>query len=364
MFLESLRIVNFRNLKNVKVNFSNINIFYGGNAQGKTNLLESIYFLFTGKSFRTFQEKELINWRENYSYIKGKVFWQEQNIFIESALSINGEKRIKINQKIVRRERELIFLFPLVLFTQDEVQSIREEPARRRVLLDRLISTLYYPYNKVLIDYQKALYQRNLILKNPERKKDLETWNMLIIEKGSNILYYRLSVLKEIEKHIKEVSKELLGKEVLEIEYQGSIPLDNNDEKRIKESFEKSLKISEKEDLLKKYTTLGPHRDDIIFYWKKNGDRYSLRNFGSRGERKMAFLIWKLSEVRLLSEKRKEKAILLIDDLFAELDEEKQEIVWNSIKNFQVFITTAYKLKILEKFPFFEVISGEVYYYA
>ena len=264
----------------------------------------------------------------------------------------------------MRRERELIFLFPLVLFTQDEVQSIREEPARRRVLLDRLISTLYYPYNKVLIDYQKALYQRNLILKNPERKKDLETWNMLIIEKGSNILYYRLSVLKEIEKHIKEVSKELLGKEVLEIEYQGSIPLDNNDEKRIKESFEKSLKISEKEDLLKKYTTLGPHRDDIIFYWKKNGDRYSLRNFGSRGERKMAFLIWKLSEVRLLSEKRKEKAILLIDDLFAELDEEKQEIVWNSIKNFQVFITTAYKLKILEKFPFFEVISGEVYYYA
>lgn len=364
MYLDNLRIVNFRNLKNLNLSFKDINIFFGGNAQGKTNLLESIYFIFTGKSFRTSIEKELINWKEDFSYLKGRVYWQGQEILIESALSTNGEKKIKINQKVLKRQKDLIFLFPLVIFTQEEVQSIREEPVKRRYLLDRFISTLYYSYNKSLIEYQRALYQRNLILKSPKRKEDLESWNMLIIEKGSNILYYRLSVLKEMEKYIKEVSKELLGEEVLEIEYQGSILLDCIDEKRIKESFEKSLKISEKEDLLKRYTTLGPHRDDIIFYWKKNNGRYSLRNFGSGGERKMAFLIWKLSEVKLLSEKRKEKAILLIDDLFAELDEERQEIVWKSIKNFQIFLTTAYKLKILREFPFFEVVLGEVYYHA
>ncbi len=364
MFLEKLRVVNFRNIKNIEVNFSQINILYGKNSQGKTNLLESIYFLFTGKSFRTFIEKELIKWREDFLYIKGNVFWQERNILLESALNTSGEKKMKINQKNVKRQRELIYLFPIILFTQEEVSKIKEEPSKRRFLLDRFISTLFYSYNKVLIEYQKALYQRNLFLRNYQKEKELEVWNKILIEKGSNILWYRLSTLKEIEKYLREISKKLLGEEVLEVEYRGSFSFNSFDETRIKESFEETLIYSQANDLEKKYTSIGPHRDDLIFYWKKDGERYNLKNFGSGGERKMAFLIWKLSELKLLSEKRKEKAILLIDDLFSELDEEKQEILWNSIKEYQVFITSAHKLKILENLPFFEVISGEVYYRA
>ncbi|MEN2984166.1 MAG: DNA replication and repair protein RecF [Dictyoglomaceae bacterium] len=364
MFLEKLKVINFRNLKNIELNFLQVNIIYGKNAQGKTNLLESIYFLFTGRSFRTFLEKELIRWKEEFLYIKGNVFWQGQNILLESALSIYGDKKMKINQKIVKKQRELTYLFPLVLFTQEEVLRIKEEPAKRRFLLDRFISTLVYSYNKTLIEYQKALYQRNLLLRNSQDNRDLEAWNKILIEKGSNILWHRLITLKEMEKYIKDVSNELLGENVLEIEYKISFPLDDYSEKKIKESFEKGLINSQKNDLNKKYTTIGPHRDDIVFYWTKNGERYELKNFGSGGERKMAFLIWKLSELRLLSEKRKEKAILLIDDLFSELDDEKQKIVWNSIKDFQVFITSSYNMEILKKFPFFEIIDGEVYYHA
>lgn len=364
MFLEKLKVINFRNLRNVEVNFSQVNILYGKNAQGKSNLLESIYFLFTGKSFRTFLEKELIRWKEEFLYVKGDVFWQGQNILLESALNIYGDKKMKINQKNVKKQRELIYLFPLIIFTQEEVLRIKEEPAKRRFLLDRFISTLFYSYNKALTEYQKILYQRNVFLRNLQKNKELEVWNKILIEKGSRILLYRLSILKEIEKYIKEVSRELLGEEILEIEYKSSFPLSNSDEKEIIESFEKNLIDSQINDLEKKYTTIGPHRDDLIFYWKKNGEKYNLKNFGSDGERKMAFFIWKLSELRLLSEKRKEKAILLIDDLFSELDEEKQRIIWNSIKNFQVFITTPYKLKVLENFPFFEIISGEVFYHA
>ncbi|MCX7845305.1 MAG: DNA replication and repair protein RecF [Dictyoglomaceae bacterium] len=364
MFLEKIRVINFRNLKNIEIDFSQINILYGKNAQGKTNLLESIYFLFTGKSFRTFMEKELVRWKEEFLYIKGNVYWQGQNILVESALNIYGDKKMKINQKIVRKQKELIYLFPLILFTHEEVLRIKEEPAKRRFLLDRFLATLFYSYNKALNEYQKALYQRNLFLRNLQNNKELEVWNKILVEKGSNILWYRLSTLKEMEKHIKDVSEELLGEDVLEIEYKSSFSLDDYNEKKIKESFEKNLIDSQSNDLEKKYTNIGPHRDDVVFYWKKNGERYNLKNFGSGGERKIAFFIWKLAELRLLSEKRKEKAILLIDDLFSELDEDKQKIFWTFIKDFQIFITSTYKLKILENFPFFEIISGEVYYHA
>lgn len=362
MFLKNLKLVNFRNLKNSEITFSKINIFYGGNAQGKTSILEAIYFLFTGKSFRTFIDEELIKWNEEYSYLKGEVLWQEQDILIESALSIHGDKKIKINQKIVKKQKELTFLFPIVIFTQDEVFTIKDEPSARRFLLDRFISILHYPYNKILIDYQKALYQRNLLLKKFERLKDIKLWDNILIEKGSLILNYRLSVIKEMEENIKDISRNLLGEEELEIEYYSSIPIVDNDEKNIKNSFQKFLEESYEKDIEKKYTTIGPHRDDIIFYWRRNNTRYNLKKFGSGGERKMASLIWKLSEVKLLSEKRKEKAILLIDDLFSELDYEKQNIVWNAIKDFQIFLTSAYKLDIFKNFNIFEVNCGEVKY--
>lgn len=360
MILKKLKVVNFRNLKNVEVDFIKVNILYGENAQGKTNLIESIYYLLTGRSFRTFFDKELIKWGEEYAYIKGNLDWQEQDILIESALNIQGEKRIKINQKTVKRQKELVYLFPVVIFTQDDIQSIKDEPLKRRQMFDRFLSILNFQYYKNLLEYNKILYQRNIVLKSPDKLKDLDVWDNLLIEKGSNLIYHRLYVLKELERYISEISKKILGREALKVKYICSFTVDDIDLDSIKRDFEESLSKQRKEDINKKYTSVGPHRDDIIFYWLREDREYSLRNFGSGGERKIAFLIWKLSELKLLSEKRREKAILLIDDLFAELDDEKKEIVWNSIKDFQVFITTAYKLKFLEDQPYFEINSGKV----
>ncbi|MFN3699304.1 MAG: DNA replication/repair protein RecF, partial [Dictyoglomus sp.] len=335
MFLEELKVVNFRNLKNLNLRFSEVNIFYGENAQGKTNLLESIYFLFSGKSFRTKYEKELVRWGEESFYIKGNVKWQSQNLILEVALS-QDTKKIKINQKNLKRQKDMVFLFPLVLFSQEEIEYFKKGPSQRRFLLNRFLSTLSYKYHKTLSEYYKVLYQRNLTLKN---NRDVSIWNSSLIKLGSYILLERVRLIKEIKETIKEVSRSLLGVNFLDIDYFSTIPISESEEEILR-NFELKLKETEEEEKRKRYTLVGPHRDDLILKIIKDELKYDLKRFGSAGEKKLGYIIWKLSQVKILSDKRKEKPIFLLDDLFGDLDEKKQEIVWEGIKSFQIFIST------------------------
>jgi len=356
LFLESLKVINFRNLKNINLDFFNVNIFYGENAQGKTNLLESIYFLFLCRSFRTRYEKELIKWGEESFYLKGNLQWQGQILVLESALS-KDDKKIKINQKILKKQKDLVFLFPLVLFSHDEIENFKEGPSQRRYLLNSFLSTLSYRYYKALLEYHKVLYQRNLTLKGGS--SDIEMWIGPLIKSGTLVLWERLKIIDEIKEIAKEISISLLGKEFLEVEYLSSIPLEDSEEE-ISENFEKALREVRNDDIMKGYSTVGPHRDDLILFVKKDNVRYDLRKFASSGEIKLAFIIWQLSEIKILSERRKEKPILLIDDLFGDLDEKKQKIVWNGIQDFQIFMSMTAKVDFLKEYPHFCVKNGEV----
>lgn len=355
MRLIDLKVINFRNLKNLNLNFFDVNIFYGENAQGKTNILEGIYFLFSGKSFRTKNEKEIIRWGEESFYLKGNVDWQSQNLILETALS-GEEKRIKINQKNLKRYRDMVFLFPIILFSQEEIENFKKGPSQRRYLLNRFISTLSYKYHKALSEYYKTLYQRNLTLKN---ERDVSLWNSTLIRLGGYILFERRNVIEEIKRKVKEVSNNLLGRDFLEVEYLSTVPLGDSEEEMLK-NFETMLKEKEWEEKRKKYTLVGPHRDDVILRVIKDDVKYDLRKFGSAGEKKLGYIIWKLAQVEILSENRKEKPILLIDDLFGDLDEDKQRKVWDGIKNFQIFLTTPIRIEFLEDFPHFLVKNGEV----
>lgn len=355
MFLEELKAVNFRNIKNLNLKFFDVNIFFGENAQGKTNILESIYFLFSGRSFRTKYDKELIKWGEDSFYIKGNVHWQSQNLMLEVALS-QDVKKIKINQKNLKKQKDMVFLFPLVLFSQEEIENFRKGPSQRRHLLDRFLCTLSYKYHRALSEYYKVLYQRNLTLKN---NRDVSIWNSSLIKLGSFILSERYKLIKEIKIIISEISNSLLGSEFLDIEYSSTISLSNSEED-ITKDFELKIKEMEEEEKRKKYTLVGPHRDDLILRIVRDDISYDLRKFGSTGEKKLGYIIWKLSQVKILSERRKERPILLIDDLFGDLDESKQEIVWEGIKNFQVFLSTPVKISFLKGYPYFYVRNGEV----
>lgn len=355
MRLIDLRVVNFRNLKNLNLNFFDVNIFYGENAQGKTNILESIYFLFSGKSFRTKNEREIIRWGEESFYLRGDVNWQNQNLVLESALS-ELEKKIKINQKNLKRYRDMVFLFPIILFFQEEIENFKKGPSQRRYLFNRFISTLSYKYHKALSEYYKTLYQRNLTLKSG---RDVSVWNSTLIKLGSYILFQRLSIVEEIKSKVMEVSNKLLEKNFLEIEYISTVPLGDSEEE-IAKNFEVMLKEKEAEEKKKGYTLVGPHRDDIVLRIIRDDIQYDLRKYGSAGEKKLGYIIWKLAQVEILSEKRKEKPILLIDDLFGDLDEYKQKRVWDGIKDFQLFLTTPIKIEFLKDFPHFLVKNGEV----
>ena len=357
MFLENLKIVNFRNLKNVNLDFFNVNIFYGENAQGKTNLLESIYYLFLCKSFRTRFEKELIRWGEESFYLKGNLHWQGQTLVLESALS-KDNKKIKINQKTLKKQKDMVFLFPLVLFSHNEIENFKEGPSQRRYLLNSFLSTLSYKYYKALLEYHKVLYQRNLTLKGGS--SDVEIWNGPLVKSGTLVLWERLKIINEIKEIAKEISIALLGKEFLEIEYFSSIPLGNSEEE-ISKNFEKALREVKNRDSIRGYSTVGPHRDDLILFVKKDNVRYDLRKFASSGEVKLAFIIWQLSEIKILSERRKEKPIRLIDDLFGDLDEKKQKIVWNGIQDFQIFMSMTAEVDFLKEYAHFYVKNGEVF---
>jgi len=249
LFLEELKAVNFRNIKNLNLKFFDVNIFFGENAQGKTNILESIYFLFSGRSFRTKYDKELIKWGEDSFYIKGNVHWQSQNLMLEVALS-QDVKKIKINQKNLKKQKDMVFLFPLVLFSQEEIENFRKGPSQRRHLLDRFLCTLSYKYHRALSEYYKVLYQRNLTLKN---NRDVSIWNSSLIKLGSFILSERYKLIKEIKITISEISNSLLGSEFLDIEYSSTISLSDSEED-ITKDFELKIKEMEEEEKRKKYT--------------------------------------------------------------------------------------------------------------
>ena len=350
MYIEKINLQNFRNyLKEQIILSPKINIFYGDNAQGKTNILEAIFLSAFGKSFRTNKEKELINIGQEF--LQEEIFYQKSDRTGKIKITIADKKQIEINGIKIKKLSELLGNLNIVIFTPDDIQILKEGPAQRRKFLDMMIGQLRPNYVYQLNNYKNTIEQRNNYLRQikEEHKPEemLEIWDEKLAEYAINICQYRIEFIEKIKNKIKEIHTQITNEE-LKIEY--------ITECEKKENYLALLKQRRKLDIIKGYTTKGIHRDDFKIFI--NGKEIGI--YGSQGQHRTAILSLKLAELYVIYDEIGEYPILLLDDFMSELDEKRRKSFLENIKNTQVIITCTDKMEIKNS-KIFYVKNGEIF---
>lgn len=328
MFIKEIYLKNFRNYEEQKIELNeNINVFYGNNAQGKTNILEALYFCALGRSFRTYKESELINFKGEDSTIKIKYEKNNRDNNIEISLNKKNNKVIKLNDIKLSKNSELVGNINLVIFSPDDIMILKEGPALRRKFLDILISQLKPKYLHELNQYNKVLEQRNAMLKN-KTLETIEVWNEQLATQAEKIYKYRKEYIEKLQEKLTYIHPGLTeNKETIQIKYETTF--------KDKESFIKKLNENLNLDILRGYTSIGPHRED--FEISINGKSVNL--YGSQGQHRTAILALKIAELNIIKEEIGENPVLLLDDVTSELDEHRVLAIFEVIKDYQVLIT-------------------------
>ncbi|HAN44435.1 MAG TPA: DNA replication/repair protein RecF [Ruminococcaceae bacterium] len=337
MKINSLRIENFRNIENMQLNpCSGVNIIYGDNAQGKTNLIESIW-LFTGaKSFRQAKDSELVKFGCEAANLNMKFFAKEREQ--TARISLAEKKRAFLNDIQLNSVTGLAEEFYAVVFSPVHLSLVKEGPALRRRFLDTAICQLKPKYIKLISDYTRVISQRNSLLKDiyyhAQLIDTLDIWDEHIVSLSASIIKMRKSYIAMLKKYACEAYKGISNsKEMLELEYTCSFKEENEAELKIK--IAKELKKSRAEDIKSGVTSLGPHRDDIEI--KING--ISARQFGSQGQQRSCVLALKLAECEIIHNITGEQPVVLLDDVMSELDSSRRDYLLNNLAERQVFIT-------------------------
>lgn len=337
MYLNEIQLQNFRNYETQNVKFHpKVNIITGNNAQGKTNLLEAIYIMSLGKSFRTNRDSEMIGFDKDYCSAKSITVKNNDQIEIEIRYSVK-QKQIKIDGVPMQKNIDLLEHVYTVIFSPEDLKIVKGEPEKRRKFIDRELCQLKPIYYKNLGRYKKIIQHRNILLKNKELDKQvLDVWNEELVEYGSRIILERNYFIQKLNRISKDLHHKITnGKENLEIFYESNLSV-GFDLKEQKEVFLDALQKNIKNDLFHGSTGIGPHKDDL----KISIDGIDIRRFGSQGQQRTAALSLKLAEISLIKEETKEDAILLLDDVLSELDGERQSFLLNRLKEIQIFITT------------------------
>lgn len=348
MKISRLRLKNYRNCKDIELDLDSKKILIiGKNAQGKTNILESIYFISNLKSQRTTNNLELINFEEKKVEINAEI---QKNTSIELDFVYDTEKKREIKaNKIKTRPKEFKSVLKTVLFSTQDLLLLRGTPQDRRDWLDTAISQIYPAYDDRLSKYNKIRIQKNNFLKEYSQNDVLfEVYNEQMTILGSNIIYLRKKFLKEIEKIAQEKHSTISGKENLTIRYENSFIKEEHAEiEEISEKFKQKLEERKKEEIQRGQALVGPHRDDIIFYI--NGQEST--KFASQGQQRTIVLSLKLAELDIVTQKTGEPPVLLLDDVLAELDDIRQNYLLTTINNqTQTIITSVDTLLFDEKF--------------
>ena len=341
MWINNIKINNFRNYNNEEIELNkNINIFYGENAQGKTNIMEAIFLSSMGKSFRAKKDKEMIKIGENKATVE--ILFSKKDREGKIKIDLSNKKSIYLNGIKLKKLSELLGNINIVIFTPDDINILKGGPQNRRRFLDIMISQLKPNYMYNLNLYLKTLEQRNNYLRQiKEYNKDenlLEIWDEKLAEYAYNIYKYRNEFINKIKNKIKNIHKEITNnKENIEIEY--------ITECESKEKYLNLLKERRKLDIIKGYTTKGIHRDDFNIYINEK----QLNIYGSQGQHRTAILSLKLSELNIILEETGEYPILLLDDFMSELDESRRKHFLENIKDTQIIITCTEKFDIENK---------------
>ncbi len=332
MIIESLELKNFRNYPSLKVKLSpGTNIFFGDNAQGKTNVLESIFLASTSKSYRIARDKDLIQFGNDEAHIKMEVRKRNVPYRIDMHLKKNKSKGIAIDEIPIHKASELFGIANIVSFSPEDLGLIKEGPAVRRRFMDLELCQLDKVYLYNLARYNKTLNQRNKLLKDvkfkPSLMDTLSVWDEELIKYGSKVIEIRKEFIEELREIIIDIHHHLTGGvEKLMITYDANVSVND---------FKNELLHVRESELKQQVTLTGPHRDDLLFMI----DGKDIRKFGSQGQQRTAALALKLSEIELVRKKIDDDPILLLDDVLSELDSKRQNYLLNLLSDTQNIIT-------------------------
>lgn len=346
MEIASATIVNFRNLRCVETTFaSGVNLIYGPNAQGKTNLLEALYMLVTGRSFRTRSERDLVPWLcTDYEATLIRASVRTRYGTDRIVLSFNKvEKHVFVNGEALRRLGELIGRVNAVLFTPADLQLVQGPPQQRRRFLDLCLSQTSRLYLQALQRYDLALRQRNALLKlhrtRPSLREELTPYHWQLAEAGGLIMSMRARALRQLSCTAAAYYAEIAGRDQpLDVRYRPSV---GDEEQMTAEAFSdelaKSLEVNVEEDAARGSTSVGPHRDDFCVLL----GNHDVRDFGSQGQQRTCVLALKFAELAFVEQECGEAPILFLDDLMSELDEHRRRQLLSALRpDVQVFLTT------------------------
>ncbi len=332
MIIESLELSDYRNYDTLSLKFDNgINILYGDNAQGKTNILEAMYLCSTTKSHRGSKDKEIIRLGTDESHIRMMTGKDGISHKIDMHLKKNKPKGIAMDGIPIRKSGELLGFIHIVFFSPEDLSIIKNGPGERRRFIDMELCQLDKVYLYNLSKYNKIITQRNNLLKqinySDSLRDTLEVWDQQLVVCGREVIKARKKFIEQLNSIIFGIHKKLSGgREELVIQYEPNVTAD---------VFEDKLKKSRDRDIQSRMTSVGPHRDDIIFMI---GD-IDIRRFGSQGQQRTSALSLKLSEIELVRRVIKDEPILLLDDVLSELDRNRQTYLLDSIDNIQTFVT-------------------------
>ncbi len=337
MKVKSVKLKNFRNYSSLDLKFdSDLVVLTGKNAQGKTNILESIYFSALGKSFRSCKDKDIIKWNEENGKCEVELENRFRNKKIECFLSKNQKKSIKIDKISIKRIGELLGELTIVFFSPDELRLIKDSPDERRRFMNINISQTDKKYFYLLNRYEKVLQNRNKLLKNTKNFENLadniDIWDRALVDIAEKITKARENFIKDILPYAEKAHSYLSGgSEKLNIIYKG-LYINNI---LYKENMLKALQKNLEKDYRLGYTSIGPHRDELDIYI--NG--VEVKNYGSQGQQRTVALSLKLAELEIIKERTGEYPILLLDDVFSELDCARRERLLKFTLRTQTFIT-------------------------
>jgi DNA replication and repair protein RecF len=372
MFLKKLKLTNFRNYADFEQEFNTLKtIIIGPNAQGKTNILEAINILATSVSDRAERDSNLVSWNNEYALIFADIQTKDDNLNIALQINSSGRRKLKINGVAKRApQADLLGNFFCVMFSCEDLYLIKGSPSVRRSWLDSILFQLDIKYHKALQDYQKSVTQKNALLKNSYEsgmsrkalKEQLDIWNEQIINFGSEILIKRLGFIEEIKVVAREFQKNISkGNEELDLIYQSTVTGITSNIDQMKISFKKSLEESFEKEIARGQSVIGPHRDDLTFLINEK----EAKSFASQGQQRSIVLALKLSELKVIEHRKGEIPVLLLDDVFAELDESRQDFLLHNLPpNIQTFITTTHisdiQKELLENAKVIKIESGKV----
>ena len=336
MIVKKVGLKNFRNHEDRVFDFSDgLNVIEGKNTVGKTNIVESIYFCAFGKSPRTSKEKEVINFGKQTAEIHLKMDKKYRSSQIDMILSANGEKRIAVDGAGISKIGELVGILNLVYFSPDELKMIKDGPQERRKFFDISLCQQHKSYYYALSKYNRILKNRNKLLKEGGSRSyvlsTLPIWDAQLAEAGKDIIIKRLEFLEYLRPIVDDFHRKVTNSDIgLNLEYETDIDITD-----IRGDFMKKLAENSEKDLKLGYTSIGPHRDDMMI--KSKG--LDIRNFGSQGQQRTAALSIKLAETVCIEEQTGEKPVLILDDVLSELDPVRRRSLLEYSKNLQVILT-------------------------